>query len=342
MIEHLRKIGYLFAYAVATIPLWHYVRDGRVLALMIVVITLAYIGVILTSVQEAQPILSSEKAKISLPRWLPDRPKYHKWWMLVRRTLKWHLLLVPPKMGLALGFVEFFHSHWMNEIEYARITAPNALRNFFLSPYIYFSHHVYSFEHAYPQIATFFLGLLIIIIFSVAKAGFVSALIHLNFNTNSFSIKKYIRAIINFIMIAFTIFGILIFTTVSYGIDPPRNFRCRSTVECGSPEYQQLEQAYEEQIRLRRRVGETIHAGIMTLTGDGVLLSANIMRPVGENSRFTRIYTYDAELMTGWSSEPDNRPFVARQVVAGLLGLMFYAGATWVILWFVEDEGALS
>jgi|GEM_PF-6950958 len=38
----------------------------------------------------------------------------------------------------------------------------------------------------------------------------------------------------------------------------------------------------------------------------------------------------------------NNNLFVARQVVAGLIGLMLYTGATWVILWFVEDEEALS
>ena len=36
-----------------------------------------------------------------------------------------------------------------------------------------------------------------------------------------------------------------------------------------------------------------------------------------------------------WS---ENQLFVARQVVAGLIGLLLYAGATWVILWFAEDE----
>jgi hypothetical protein len=74
---------------------------------MVVGVTFAYIMIVLSTVEAAQPILSSEKAKIPLPRWLPDKPKYHKWWMLVRRTLRWHLLLVPPKMGLALGFVQW-------------------------------------------------------------------------------------------------------------------------------------------------------------------------------------------------------------------------------------------
>src|SRR5215204_6201967 len=101
MINRIRRISYFFAYAVATIPLWHYIRDRRILALMVAIVTFAYINVVLSTVQAAQPILSSEKAKTPLPRWLPDKPKYHKWWLLIRHTLKWHLLLIPPKMGLA-------------------------------------------------------------------------------------------------------------------------------------------------------------------------------------------------------------------------------------------------
>src|SRR5687768_8762334 len=109
MLTRFRNIAYVLAYAVATIPLWYYIRDGRILALMVAVVTFAYINVVLSTVQAAQPILSSEKAKTPLPRWLPDKPKYQKWWLLVRRTLKWHLLLIPPKMGLALGFVQYFY-----------------------------------------------------------------------------------------------------------------------------------------------------------------------------------------------------------------------------------------
>ena len=109
MLSRFRNIALLLAYAVATIPLWYYIRDGRILALMTVIIVFAYFNVVLTTVQAAQPILSSEKAKTALPRWLPDKPKYQKWRLLVRRTLKWHLLLIPPKMGLALGFVQ-----WLN------------------------------------------------------------------------------------------------------------------------------------------------------------------------------------------------------------------------------------
>jgi hypothetical protein len=75
---------------------------------------------------------------------------------------------------------------------------------------------------------------------------------------------------------------------------------------------------------LEKRIYETIFQALFTGIDQGVFLNANIMRPI-------RPETWEYS----WT---DNRPFVARQVVAGMLGLLLYAGATWAVLWFVEDE----
>jgi hypothetical protein len=69
-----------------------------------------------------------------------------------------------------------------------------------------------------------------------------------------------------------------------------------------------------------------------------MLLNANIMRPVGEQTFFASYSEFDTEQNRRIVMSYDNRPFVARQIVAGLLGLLLYAGAPWIILWFVEDE----
>ena len=86
------------------------------------------------------------------------------------------------------------------------------------------------------------------------------------------------------------------------------------------------------------RITDTVQLATNTFTDKGVLLAANIMRPIGEGTAFGWRSEYDSK--GGWVKWAyENRPFVARQLVAGLLGLLLYAGATWVILWFVEEEG---
>lgn len=67
-----RNLSYLMAYAVATIPLWHYIREGRIILLMTLVVGFAYLNVVLSTVNAAQAILTSEKAKTPMPRWLPS------------------------------------------------------------------------------------------------------------------------------------------------------------------------------------------------------------------------------------------------------------------------------
>jgi hypothetical protein len=67
----------------------------------------------------------------------------------------------------------------------------------------------------------------------------------------------------------------------------------------------------------QNRVITTVYTGIFTFFDNSVLLSANIMRPLTEFF---------------W----DTRPFVARNIVAGLLGLLLYAGLTRGLLWLAQ------
>ena len=288
MLTRFRNLSFLLAYAVATIPLWHYIRDGHILALMVVVVAFTYINIVLSTVQAARPILSSEKSKTPLPRWLPDKPKYHKWWMLVRRTLKWHLLLIPPKMGLALGFVEWLH------LGAYQSTAT------ILRPFHYSSPQI---PLAYPQWETVTLSIVVLILFTVSECGFISAI--------SMLTSRPSKVVALRLLIALSIVGLM----SQYQATIPS--RCCYYMR----NYQQKLTAI--------RIDETIETGFLTTTGMGVLLSANIMRPY--ELSFIR---YDHQLI----AYRDNRPFVARQIVAGMLGLLLYAGTTWIVLWFVEDD----
>jgi hypothetical protein len=295
MTERSRRISYFLAYAVATIPLWHYIRDGRILALMVAVVTFAYINVVLSTVQAAQPILSSEKAKTPLPRWLPDKPKYQKWWLLVRHTLKWHLLLIPPKMGLALGFVQWL---WIGQY---------STTSTILKPFFYASASTYA--PIYSQWETLLLGASVIIIFSVLENGLINALTSLAIHPS--------RVIILRLLLALSIIGMMSQFRVWYSSVVSYHYEWCRLVSC----------PYIIRYRLNFRIGETIETGFFTIDDTGILLAANVMRPIAS-------YLHE-ERLGYWS---DNRPFVARQIVAGLLGMLLYAGATWAVLWFVEDE----
>lgn len=321
MLARFRKIAFLMAYAVATIPLWHYIRDGRILALMIIVIIFAYINVVLSTVDAAQSILTSEKAKIALPRWLPDKPKYHKWWMLVRHTLRWHLLLIPAKMGLALGFVEFL---FLNELGSA----------FYLihETYDYYSHNLgvvtanEVLPTLYPQWETLLFGFLSLAGFAIMNTGILGAIII--FASQRTSPEKIPLLVVLF-CIFFGIAGLGISSLIrpieSRTYDPRHTgYFCR---------YAWGDEDLMTECRTRKRIGQSIYAALLTPLEHGILLSANIMRPMGKMT-YDELGWFWYEDFTSW----DNRPFVARQIVAGILGFLLYAGTTWVILWFVEDE----
>jgi hypothetical protein len=300
MLTRFRNIAYVLAYAVATIPLWHYIRDGRILALMVAVVIFAYINVVLSTVHAAQPILSSEKAKIPLPRWLPDKPKYEKWWLLVRGTLKWHLLLIPPKMGLALGFV-----HWLH-IGFGITAYASGL----LNPYYYTSWNT-SISPLYPQAETIIVGIVTIILFTVFELGLLSSIV-------ISAQAKLINVIVKKLVIIFLLIGIsTMFSTILWFKHSCYYTNCRSYLYSN--------------FSFSRRLDDTFIVATNSLSEQGVLLAANVMRPTGYDSEFTAHWR---NVIVSW----DNRPFVARQIVAGLLGLLLYAGATWIVLWFVEDE----
>jgi len=257
MIEHLRKISYLFAYAVATIPLWHYIRDGRILAGMIAVVMFAYVMVVLNSVQAAQPILSSEKAKTALPRWLPDRSKYHKWWMIIRRTLKWHLLLVPPKMGLALGFV--------HQLFFSRLAIPGG------RAYNYISHNFGNYSlhlipEVYPQFIFVCFAFITLIIFSIFEAALLASLIIKTGKYDALYRKSLIMITLR-VFIALGFVGIVELATDSqHNSSNTYSLPCIHTVvyENGSPVYIDEEwQIYKLTVYdsigcLRLRVFETV------------------------------------------------------------------------------------
>ncbi len=262
MIERLRRMSYFLAYTVATIPLWHYIRNGRILALMIAVVTFAYVMIVLSSVQAAQPILSSEKTKTAFPRWLPDRPKYHKWWMLVRRTLKWHLLLVIPKMGLALGFTNYFYSTRANHYNIF-------LRNYDYHSYGYGYGESLSFvDIPFSQPLTYILGFLTIVIFTILEAQLVASVIN---KLPEISSKKLKQIIAKRTIMLLSVIGI-VFLTAQYLSPIIYDVLSRTEIPC------QIGFEYSlgfrnPTTRCASQIEETVNTALNTIIGQGILLA---------------------------------------------------------------------
>lgn len=333
MLTRFRKISYLMAYTVATIPLWHYVSESHILLLMTAVIIFAYLNVVLSSVEAAQAILSSEKAKTPLPRWLPKKPKYEKWWLIVHHTLKWHLFLVPAKMGLALGLVEKLYNSWIAGIPFSQA-------------YVYNDWMVHSyFPILYPQIETVIISLSVILIFTICETFLLASIALITKSLKQFIQKSAFVFLTRLSMILlFVGLGVVVINPIESLIVPSR-YLCLPTLvfENGEPVYEDKEhRVYRAEIQesgcILKRLIDTAYLSLITPYDQGILLAANIMRPWGQ-------ITY-AELgsqrTNGNKNIWDNRLFVLRQCLAGILGIFLYLGTTWAILYFVEDEPHLK
>lgn len=219
-----------------------------------------------------------------------------------------------------MGLVHVFGSYGegYTNITTEQLNSPSTLLGFFFSPYIFYNFGSYS-STIVPEWQTALLAITSVIVFAIAKCGILSSLIIL-FNETQYSsfFKKTLFFAIRYFIMMFAIIGFLLVLVLIYR--SPIHHSCSSRENCNIGEASTLILIAQSQYRLKVRIGETVYAGIFTLVGDGVFLSSNIMSPVG------------------YKLEYDSRPFVARQVVAGLLGVMIYAGTTWVILWFIEDE----
>jgi hypothetical protein len=327
MLTQFRKISLLMAYAVATIPLWHYISEAHILLLMTAVIIFAYLNVVLSSVDAAKAILSSEKAKTPLPRCLPKKPKYEKWWLIVRHTLKWHLLLVPAKMDLALGLTQWLFTRPVNLVGDFQV---------FTNLYTYISYNRVSYDPlipsiylSYPQEGTIFIAISTISISSLLETFIIASLILATRKQDMVSIKFIgLRS-----FIGLGLFGllILVYALAEQMYSGERFWVSPCSWYLENPREDQREFFNNAEIDcIKKRFSETILLALATPIDQSIMLSANIMRP---NIDFG-VGDFSFETFT----LRDNRLFVLRQCVAGILGIFLYLGTTWTILWFAEDE----
>jgi hypothetical protein len=305
MLVRFRKISLFMAYTVATIPLWHYISEAHILLLMTAVVIFAYLNVVLSSVETAQAILSSEKAKTTLPRWLPTKPKYEKWWLIVRHTLKWQLLLVPAKMGLALGFTQWLYLS--NRILFFPVRLFDRIYNYYGTAWT---------ENPCPQWETILIATVSIIVCSLIETILTASIITLASHQQTSFGKRGAWALLLRLAIALSFVGS---TVLIYSFDKQNWYPCIII----DPEHS----LNLSQDCMVTKISETVYLSLMSSFDQNVLLSANIMRPV------TATFAANYEGFR-W----DNHLFVLRQCVAGILGILLYIGTTWTILWFVEDE----
>jgi hypothetical protein len=321
MLARFRKISLLMAYAVATIPLCDYIRDVKILLLMLLALIFANLSIVLASIEDARAVLSSEKAKMPLPPWLPQNTKYEKWWLIVRSTHKWHLLLVPAKMGLVLGLAEWLYVVPIRS-DYPRV---------FMDLYMYIAHNTleasYPIPFAYPQLETSIIAFFMLIIFSWLETFLLSSL------SVAVTASKAFKLIgLRFVM-SLALLGLVnlvhfsanqIYSNEDFWLSPcpymdnefsedQIEFHNNAIYDC-----------------IKKRITETTLAALVTPIDQSLLLSANIMRP---NTLFSfNDYSLNNALI--W----DNRLFVLRQCLIGILGIFIYLGTTWTILSFVGNE----
>lgn len=310
MLTKYRTLTLIAAYAACLIPLTTYVTDLSSIQLMVFINLLAYIGVLLTTADIAQGILTSEKQKTPAPRWLKT-PKLQTWWAIVRRSRKWHLALVIPKLGLALAFVHFFH-----------YGAGSVLYDFddLWRSYQYVSHgggQDIPIENIYPQWETIGISIPFLTLFTLFEGGLLSGLYLFTKQKFSFVVTRVLIGVFSvYIVAVIPQPSFLSFWQSIYSIER------------------------RDSMFFEARVRETAFTSVMTLHHQGVLISANIMRPIGDGTRWAGVEQCGTRMIGDIEHYKycyDNRLFVLRQVVAGILGLLLYAAVTAGVLRLAED-----
>lgn len=216
--------------------------------------------------------------------------------------MRWHVFLIPAKMSLALGFME-----WLNVGRYYTTAT-------ILKPYFYLS----GAAPIYPQWETLLIGIIVVILFSLLESGIIAALTILPIHPS--------RVLMLRLLIALSVIGVM----SQYQISLPQVSHIPYTschyidsINCNT----------WKPSRRARLIGETIETGFFTLNDMGTLLAANIMRPP--------VFAYRCCQENG-SWYVHNRPFVARQLVAGLLGVLVYMATIFTVLRFVRDSDLVS
>lgn len=316
------------AYLAALTPFTTYIGEADIILNMVIVIGLASIAMTIAGAYAAFQALGRDKHKFAIPARLQHSNTLSQWWIAFRHTRRYQWWLVSPRLGLAYAFVQWLHVG----VGYT-VGANNTLLASIYRPYFYFSGSSVSI---YPQLDTVLIACIGILLFAFAEAGLVSALVLLSWNHPT----PVVWGLLKVLLLRFTIvIGIFLLTGINDVIFRIEWYRphCMdsSTSSCTSFDRQERYRWTIQRIRAWATVTTSINTGF----DSGTLLAANIMRPIGEGTIFAHSSWECANSVchvTAW----DNRPFVLRQVVAGLLGLLMYGGLTGGVLWLSSKRAS--
>jgi hypothetical protein len=308
-----RVIPLTFLTLVALIPVFYYIDETRLdwLGWMALILFVPRPLLIISTIVAA---VGSVKNEMNTPRWelliltgiLAPKIVWGKWVGVVRQTAADHILFSLPHMGLALGIAEY-----LNVMNY-----PTYPRNWpsILSAYLYNGDWLSWSIQLYPSVIVSVIGCFVIVLFGFLECGLVAAIgLAMAFVWKQRSFIVYIASSGYYIILILFMAIIWNYLYIGSRWSTYMGALCDSSglLTCDFNTFQSS-----------ARITDTIQLGFQTPIDQGTLLSANIMRP--NDTRVYELKSYQTGEKYLQENNYDNRSFVARNILAALLGTGIY------------------
>lgn len=279
----------------------------------------------------------------SLPRFV--------WWSVLRRTWIDHASLALPRLGVALGFVHLLFVARFHLFHRNSLGLP-------VRPFNYVSSNSGPFPEAYPDATQMLIAFVVLIIYAICEVALMTAVgvmwgtILARRRAIVTSVTMFIRIMV--IFIAFTGSISLTFLMQRSGISTLNypsvfdTFACESISRIPNEQFS-ANQYSGEQLRLSGRCDELMRALILrraiestqvtmfSFFDQGVLLSANIMRPIVINNPDNyRWYYFGHHWDNEWNRYTSYWHFVARNLMSAGLAVGIYAVMIGVSLYLAQ------
>ncbi len=232
-----------------------------------------------------------------------------KWLYVVRQTAFDHVTFALLHIGFALAVAQY-----MNVVFYGKPLISQILLNYrYLGAWNLYLN---------PSPTVFIIGFCVIVLFGLLECGLVCAIgVATAFIWKRQVFGAYLLGVAHYITLLMVVFGIWFYTVAGSGWDSYQKNFCFGNWNWGSASCGILSW------RTYNRIFDTLQIAFFTPLDQGTLLAANIMRPY--DTRITDIEAYDSfGNMTFYTLNYDNRAFVARNLLAALLGAGVYAFLT--------------
>ncbi len=277
------------------------------------------------------------------------------WLSTIRRTWVDHALLALPRLGVSLGFVQFLHASPMGALLQSDVIS-NA-RPF---PYYSFNQH-YGLPPApeiYPDATQVMVALVVLFVYAISEGALAAAggvmwsMLRPQYEATAVGLTIFSRLLT--VGLALVVFAPLAHVMHIYDQQaqpntmPPIELIRWHVDNCASvgraptddwffqskqQEGQQLQQVgrcddMRRELMFLRAI-EGIQVTMESFLDQGVLLGANVMRPIVsyDDPHYFGVYTDDK-----WTRRASYWPFVARNIISALVALSIYAALIWLAL----------